>query len=82
MLGESVSANCSAYRVSQVVRQRIPYQRASHTQSPPGKVPHLWCGTFSSRRPADRRWRRVATSETGWQKCRSRAGSLLRRLTM
>jgi len=34
VLAESVSADC---RVSQVVRQRVPHQRASHGESPPGK---------------------------------------------
>jgi len=43
MLAESVSADCP---VSQVVRQRVPHQRASHGESPQGKctpplVPHV-----------------------------------------
>jgi len=34
VLAESVSADC---RVSHVVRQRVPHQRASHGESPPNK---------------------------------------------
>ena len=35
MLAESVSADC---RASQAVRQRVPHQRASHGESPPGQM--------------------------------------------